>query len=384
MKDKSILCLPQKYCCGCSSCFSICPVGAIQMTYINGFLYPVVNKQICTNCGLCSEACQISIKHKNTKQNILEIACQNRSIEERKTSRSGGVFVELARVILKENGVVYGCAKNNEFLANQIAINSINEINKLKGSKYIQSNLGGTFKDAAKDLVEGKTVLFSGTGCQLFGLKTYLSLRHISMDNLITCDIICHGVPSPLVWKEYLEVVEENNNSKIKEVIFRDKEKYGWSGHVETFILENGLQVSSKENRFYQKSFFRESCYNCSFTTPYRDTDFTIGDCWGIQNIDNPFNEQDGVSMVLIRTNKGLSLFDKIKNNLIYLTINVNNYLQPQLKAPTKKPRGYKSFYKHFNKNKKKAVKKQYFQKTAKEKMLLTVSKIKRMIYGKK
>ena len=196
IKDKS-------KCCGCSGCMNICPKNAIIMKEDkNGFKYPIVDKEKCINCGLCEKVCPILNNKKEQQKEIKAYACYNKNIEERLKSSSGGIFILLAKEILKRNGIVFGAAFDENFNVKHISIDNEKDIEKLMGSKYVQSNMGKVYKEVKEFLENGKYILFSGTPCQIEGLKKFLKKDY---DKLYTQDIICHGVPSPKIWQMYLE-----------------------------------------------------------------------------------------------------------------------------------------------------------------------------------
>lgn len=265
----------------------------------------------------------------------------------RAASRSGGIFTALSDYVLNRNGIVYGCVLTDDFKAKHIRATSHKDRNRMRGSKYIQSELGDTFKNAKSDLDNGLLVLFSGTSCQVAGLRCFLQKEY---SNLICIDIVCHGVPSAKVWEKYLQWQEEKSNSKVNAVDFRNKKDFGWSAHVETLTMADGKKVNSEvwKNLFYGHMILRPSCYRCPYKSIHHPGDITIADYWGIEMASPGFNDDKGVSLVLINNDKGIDLFDKVKNNLIYKSTRIEDSLQPPLVAPFPRPDNRDQFWQDF------------------------------------
>lgn len=304
-------------CNGCSACFNICPVNAISMVKNSeGFLYPQIDYSKCTHCGLCDKACISEVSESNNPNPDCYAVMANDDI--RKNSSSGGVFTILANYVLEKKGGVCGCTFDEKDLkAKHIIINKIEDLNKLRGSKYIQSEIGNCYKEILKLLKTGELVLFSGTPCQVAGLKRFLLKDY---ENLLTVDILCHGVPSAKVYQKYLKEIFKSENEKIINVKFRDKE-YGWSSES-TYNITTNLNkyiINCNENNF-QKAFvknicLRKSCTNCQYCTTKRVGDFTIGDFWRIDYFYPELNDGKGTSLFLINNEKAQSILNTIENN---------------------------------------------------------------------
>lgn len=228
-------------CCGCTACESICPKDAISMQPdALGFLYPKVDENKCIQCGACVRVCQFN-DHYDTSDNYAEplaFAVRHKDINEVMKSRSGATFVAISDYILENGGVVYGVGYKDHFRVAHKRASTKEERDEFRGSKYVQSNLQGVFRQVKQDLKNGLTVLFSGTPCQTSGLKAYIG-KKLSL-NLIVVDIVCHGVPSPYIWRDYLAYLEKKHGDTISKVNFRDKELYGWAAHKESYIFTNG------------------------------------------------------------------------------------------------------------------------------------------------
>lgn len=328
-------------CCGCSACQQICPKNAISMIPdALGFLYPKVDFDKCIDCKLCEKVCSFNDNYETPDSFDKPIAygCKIKDDVERAKSQSGGAFAALSSVVLDMNGTVYGAAYLDKYhVGHKRAIN-IEERDDLRRSKYVQSNVNDCFRLVKDDLKNGLVVLFSGTACQIAGLKSYLKLSRTDMQNLYTIDIICHGVPSPRFWKDYLVFREKERNQTIEKFIFRDKTIAGWHDHIESFIWADGTKTWSREYTriFYLSVMNRKSCSNCHFTNLRRLSDVTISDFWGVEKQDEKFGSDDkGTSLILINTPKGNKLFKQIEDNLDCIVAKQDAFMQPNLMHPT-------------------------------------------------
>lgn len=265
----------------------------------------------------------------------------------RAASRSGGIFTALSDQVLLDGGVVYGCVLTDNFDAVHICADNAEGRNRMRGSKYIQSKLGDTFKNVKKNLDTGRNVLFSGTSCQVDGLKKYLGKEY---DNLFCVDIVCHGVPSKKIWDAYLHWQEQKKRSKVARVDFRNKKDYGWHDHVETFYFESGKSTSSRifRNLFYGHMILRPSCYECPYKSIMHPGDITIADYWGIEKAAPEFDDNKGVSLVLVNNEVGERILELVKEQLIWKETQLENSLQPPLKAPFPKPENREKFWRDF------------------------------------
>lgn len=330
-----------KDCCGCTACASICPHQAISMQPDSlGFLYPVINNSQCTNCGLCEKVCAFNNNY-DISQNLSEpvaLGARHKDIKEVMNSRSGAVFVALSDYVLEHNGTVYGAGYNEHFQVIHKRATNKQERDELRGSKYVQSDLTDIFPQVKKDLKEGLLVLFSGTPCQTAGLASYIGKKLRS--NLLLVDIVCHGVPSPYIWRDYLSFLEEKHYSRVTQVDFRNKKLYGWRAHKDTITFENNeIENEAWYSQFFHNGlFFRESCEKCHFCNLKRPSDLTLGDFWGLEKQDSQFNADDkGVSLLLINTTKGEYLFSQIKEqlNTFKTTSPIYTAANPNLRIPS-------------------------------------------------
>lgn len=329
----------KKNCCGCTACANICPHNAILMTPdALGFKYPKVNMEKCVNCGLCEKICSFNPQYDKILNFIEPIAyaVRHKNLNEIETSRSGAAFIAISDVILNHGGVIYGVGYKKHFVVTHKRATSKEERNEFKGSKYTQSDLGFIFRTVKQDLKNGKIVLFSGTPCQTAGLNAFVGKK--LRKNLVLVDIICHGVPSPYIWRDYLIFLEKKYHSHIVSVNFRDKSKLGWSAHKESFLFQNGC-FDTRDNfqyLFFKHVMLRESCGICHFSNINRPSDITIGDFWGWQKVSTKLNSDNkGVSLVFVNTEKGKRLFDDACNDLTTMQVKIEDCMQPNLCQPT-------------------------------------------------
>lgn len=266
----------------------------------------------------------------------------------RDESRSGGIFTALSDRVLENDGVVYGCVLNNNSVAEHIRADSKELRDRMRGSKYIQSKIGNTYKSVKADLENNKKVLFSGTSCQIAGLKSYLNKEY---DNLLCVDIVCHGVPSPHVWKKYLEWQEKKHQSEVANTFFRNKKDYGWRAHVETLIMKNGKQIDSRvfKSIFYGHMALRPCCYECHYKSIMHPGDITIADYWGIEKAAPSFDDNKGVSLVLINNDKGEEFFESIKSNILWEATKIEDSMQYPLIKPYDAPKNREKFWNDLN-----------------------------------
>ena len=324
-------------CTGCSACVNICPQNCITMgKNTDGFLYPIINFSECVNCEQCKRVCPI-LRPPKLNDNIITIALKNKCNLERMNSSSGGAFPLLAEYVLKQKGIVFGAAYDSNFSVRHIAITNIGDIPLLQGAKYSQSILDHCFSEIKKNVCAGRTVLFSGTPCQCMGLQTFLGKKY---DNLITIDIICHGVPSPEIWQKYVDFRSEKENDGVRpiEINMRSKSS-GWSkyGYSIEFIYDNGkvTQIHNGKDLF-MKAFIgniclRNSCSECHAKGISRCTDFTIGDYWGIWNQHPEFDDDKGTSIILIHSQKGKNILWQLKGKYEYMKVNLNDVYQENM-----------------------------------------------------
>ena len=311
----------KKDCNGCGVCALKCPKNAIEMVEDEeGFLYPKINKEKCINCGLCKRICSNNINELNTNTKTKTYIAINNNKDELMHSSSGGMFSLLARYVIEKGGVVFGVEYDSNLNAIHGYCEEYKDIKRFQGSKYVRSDLNNSYNKVEKFLKENRYVLFTGTPCQCQGLRKFLQKDY---ERLLTCDIICHANPSAKIFNMYKKNIELKYSSKVKDIIFRDKNT-GWRCQTPTIKLENGkiIQDTAYLYAFLNELINRPSCYNCHFCTTKRFSDFTIGDMWGIDILDEELKENDtGISLLSVNTERGLSVFKKIKELMYYKEI---------------------------------------------------------------
>lgn len=306
-------------CYGCGACMQKCPRNCIDMeSDEEGFLYPRVNYQECIHCGLCKAVCPHNKEKPPQKVLPRAYAINNMDDEVRINSSSGGIFSLLSEKIIQEGGAVFGATYDENFRVIHTCVNKTKDLSKLRGSKYVQSDMGSSYKQVECLLKDGKKVLFSGTPCQIEGLLRYINKEY---ENLYVVDIICSGVPSPWVWEKNIQYIEKKVKSKITDINLRYK-KYGWQEYVIRYKFENGKEY--EQSRFldpymlaFRKAYsLRPSCYECEFKTVSRRSDITIADCWGIESIAPELYDRKGTSLVFVHSEKGRIILDSLQNNM--------------------------------------------------------------------
>ncbi len=307
-------------CCGCNACVQACPKQCISMREDSeGFLYPHVDASLCIECGKCEKVCPV-LSQGTLSRPLKVYAAINPNENIRLQSSSGGIFTLLAEQTIGEGGVVFGVRFDESWQVIHDYTESIEGLAPFRGSKYVQSRIGDTYKQAEAFLKQGRKVLFTGTPCQIAGLKKYL---HKEYENLLAVDFVCHGVPSPLIWRKYLaEVSQSHSTSSIASVSFRDKSN-SWKRYHVKVGYNNGECLSQPfyENLFMRgflaDIYLRPSCYACPAKSGKSDADITLGDYWGIENVRPAIDDDKGVGLVLVNTAKGEQCFDKEKVNLV-------------------------------------------------------------------
>ena len=307
-------------CYGCSSCAQICPSGAITFKEDEeGFSYPEINHTKCNDCRMCRSSCPIFKDMPSASEALPQIyAIWNKNDDVRSSSTSGGVFSALAKNIIDQGGVVFGAAFDDKNRVNHTGVASVDQLWKLQGSKYTQSNIGDSYKGARAFLKEGRKVLFSGTPCQISGLHAYLGKGY---ENLYTCDCVCHGVPSPGVFELYKAHLEKIYQSEIKSFNFRNKSG-SWKNYNIKVVFKNGSQhiTDFREDPymrgFIKNIYLRPSCHSCKYASVQRNSDITLGDFWGIEKFNPALDDDRGTSLILANTSRGVEFLEACKDNL--------------------------------------------------------------------
>ncbi|MCR4615785.1 MAG: Coenzyme F420 hydrogenase/dehydrogenase, beta subunit C-terminal domain [Clostridiales bacterium] len=308
-------------CCGCGACVNVCPRDAISMKEDRaGFIYPEVDETLCVKCGKCAEVCVFTEKLRgaNGEPSVYAAATADKSVL--MESSSGGIFTELANAVLDKGGAVFGAAWTDDLAAAHICVEDNAELKKLRGSKYVQSSTGDTFRQVKELLKEGRYVCYSGTPCQIAGLKAFIGE---DCDLLLTADVICHGVPSTKMLRDDLSYVSGGKVSQISDIRFRDK-SFGWGTNGSFLADGSKIKYNSGCSPYYfyflKGEVYRESCYNCRFPGEGRQGDITLGDYWGVrQELISGMGSVDpdmGISCVLVNTEKGKKWLESVEGRL--------------------------------------------------------------------
>ena len=310
--------LVKKNCCGCSACVNSCPKKCIAMKPDSeGFWYPVTDENLCIDCKKCERVCPVLNGHKADNQPKAYLV-RNRNAALRKSSSSGGFFPAAAEFVIEQGGCVFGAGYDEKFNVRHSFIESMDDITKFNRSKYVQSFIGNTYKQTKDFLENGRTVLFTGTPCQIEGLLTFLGKNY---DNLYTMDIICKGVPSPKFWRKYLKWHIKRSKKEIKEVRFREK-TYGYGSTTMRVVYADGSEYDEPYDvdpmlQFYSKEMIsRPSCYNCRFKGKHRRSSFTAGDYWYVSGAAPEMDDNIGVTQVLVNNAKAAAAFEQIRKRL--------------------------------------------------------------------
>lgn len=325
-------------CTGCNACYAICPTHAIEMKCDSeGFLQPQVNNAQCTSCGLCDKVCPVGKEILSNEKLI--IACRAKNPKTVLESSSGGIFSVLAESVLSKNGVVYGCEITDPKHPKHVCIENKEDLDKIRRSKYVQSDKEDVFVSVKKHLAEGKEVMFVGTPCEVAGLSGYLGKKY---DKLLLVDFICHGVPSPMAWRKYIEQQEAEAESTVLSVNFRSKCR-GWRLFSMELTYDNGKKVSNVLTKndylraFLCDLFLRKSCYNCCFKDKNYYSDLTIADFFAVNRIMPEIDNNEGTSIAIAHTDKGKSALEAEFDNIKYwelddshLSLNMTYFNSPK------------------------------------------------------
>lgn len=332
-------------CYGCCACYNQCPKNAIFMGHDNwGNLVPVIDQEKCVDCGLCTKVCP-AIQKTNFSMPEIAYAAITKNEKDYVSATSGGIATAFSKYVIGNHGVVYGAAfVKGTAEVKHIRADSLDGLEQLKGSKYVQSNIDDTFRLVKEDVKSGRQVIFIGTPCQVDGLHTYLQKKY---KNLITVNFVCHGVPSGRLFCEHIEnIIEERDNLNIR---FRSKNKFQLIVKKEEKTCSNPFYKDYYFLGFMRKLFYRNACYICKYAQQERVGDFTIGDFWGFdEKRPFPMEHPNGLSLILINSIEGKEYFEEVKESLIYQQRSVNEAIKgnPQLNHPSKKNANFMRFRK--------------------------------------
>ena len=327
----------RRNCCGCTACSSICPKDAITMRPdVMGFLYPHINENLCIDCGLCVKTCQFHDGYKlyENYNKPMVYGVRHKNEEELAKSQSGAASWAIIEAFLDTPGSVYGATFDTVYHVVHRRATTLEDAQAFRCSKYVQSDLTDVFDKIKVELRTGERVLFIGTGCQVAGLKATVPT---GLHNLLfTVDIVCHAAPAPAVWASFVQFVENKYNKRVISAAFRNK-KYGWHSHIETLEFDDGtpmLESTSFRKLFYDHVIVRPSCTVCHFTNLKRVSDLTICDFWGWEKYYADWNDNKGVSVLMINSSRGAEFFENLKKYVDYRESDIVKCFQPQMGKP--------------------------------------------------
>lgn len=373
-------------CCGCTACAAVCPRHAISFQENNrGFFYPIVNEEKCVGCLKCEEVCSYKLdiqKNNYDKDELIAVyAVKSNNQEVIGKSSSGGVFTALSDYFIESDNAIASCVYNDKLYAVELIIyNDKITRDSARGSKYIQAEIKDGFSKIIDWLKKhpDKKLLVIGTGCQIAGLNKLLEEKKIR-EQAVLVDLICHGAPSPGLWKKYANSLEKKIGAHIETISFKDK-KYGWK-NPGTYANMGDKEISIKPfaDWFYAEWSIRESCYQCPYTKLSRLSDITIGDYWGIENVEPEFYDSMGVSLVLIQSEMGNNIFESIKDKIVYVESNSKDCLQPRLISAANRPKNSEKFWRDIEKKGFEYCTKKYKEEDVKSLLYRTKRKFKRL-----
>lgn len=365
-------------CSGCTACYNICPKSAITMVEDSeGFLYPKVDTEKCVDCGFCDKVCPLLHYGKSQKNTVLRAyVAHHRNKNIWYESSSGGAFTAITDYVYANDGVVFGAVYDSDFQIRHDKAETPKEALKFRGSKYAQSRLNDVFKEIKKGLASGRKILFSATPCQVAGLYSYLRKDY---DNLFTVDLICHCVPSPKVFKDYIKYIETKYKKKIVRINMKDKTQ-GWPIQTPRLYFDDGSSLFAVKDSYLWETIFysylaiRPSCHSCRFSNLNRVGDITIGDYWGVEKYHPEYNLPQGASLVLINTPKGEKAFEEISSKLESTVTDVVKALPNTLLYSTKPHPKRSEFWKDYHQMPFEKVCKKYLEPTV-------IGRLKRFVF---
>lgn len=343
--NKIILFETKEDCCGCQACYEVCPNQAIEWKQDEeGFYYPQINYKKCVSCKKCLNVCPLKNRNIN-KEKVLCLGGQNKNMKIRESSSSGGLFSVFAQAILNSAGSVFAVGFDSNLQVKHMEITEIKELDRVRRTKYVQSDINHTYSLIQSRLKKQKWVLFVGTPCQAQALINYLNKKY---ERLIIIDLICYGVPSPGIWEDYIYQISKKN--KILNFNFRDKRNHN-NGHTVSWNTKkqehvHPLMQDTFSKWYFQNLIIRPSCHSCPFTQIDRNSDITLGDFWGIEKVNSKFNDGMGNSLIILHSKKAREMWEKVKINCKFFSCTKEDILQPRLKEPTPRSKNRNRFMK--------------------------------------
>lgn len=375
----------KKMCTGCGSCLSVCPLNCIRMkSDKEGFKYPEIDMDVCVSCRMCERTCPVLNKDELCDENEA-FAAINHNDSVRSASSSGGVFHAMALAVLRQGGYVCGAIYDEDFQVKHVVSDKKQMIDKMLGAKYTQSNPWECFKKIKQKLEDNKKVLFVGTPCQVAGIRKYLQKEY---DHLLLVDFICHGVPSPMIWKHYVEERQklDSDGSELLNVELRNKES-GWSRYryAVKFSYKNHTPYFNEQSNdtymrgFVNNLFLRPSCSTCCFKGINRYSDITLGDYWGIWKQYPEFDDNKGASVIIIHTDKGKNMWGRVSDEFTKFPVDIKKALEenPSAFYSSKPHKNRDAFFKHYKCNKSviRQIEKKLVQKNRKQRIVQIIRK---------
>lgn len=373
--------LSPNYCCGCSACANVCANGAITIKEDErGFLLPFIDEDKCVDCGLCKKVCDFKKVGQMDNNTLHAYSLVHSDEGTLKNSTSGGAFTALSDVVLKFGGKIVGALMEDDFSIHHVITGSESIRNKMRGSKYVQSDMSDIYTSIKDTLNSGCKVLFIGTPCQCAAVKSFFALKS---ENLYVVDFLCHGVPNNKMFKEHINFLEEQYGKKIVGFSFRDK-RYGWGSYNSINFNADGTIDARWINRAYCNFFLanlslRDSCYNCKYRSLYRPSDITIADFWGIEKLAKKYNHA-GVSMVLTHSDKGEELLNQVKSQCEIVEYPFDRVVYRMNDKPVTRPNRYAAFWDTYKVEGYSALVKKFFDNSFKSRARHEIRKIAKLL----
>lgn len=332
-------------CCGCKACANACPCDAISFQADEyGFWYPVIDEGKCIGCNKCIKTCDFQKKEVLGNKPLAGLAARHKEKAVYDNSTSGGMFTAIAEWVLAKGGLVYGCVYNDDMKTVHTIAENKEQLAAMRNSKYVQSDVGFIYRDVKENLKKGKLVFFTGTPCQVAALYSFFGKT--DQNNLLTADIVCHGVSSPWMWNKYVNYIEEKHHRRITDYRFRDK-RFGWERPVISVIFEDGgskwwfSTIDMYAENYYHHNLFRHSCLHCKYACSIRMGDFTICDFWGYQNSNLKMSTIEGVSACLLNTEKAKKIVGYLNINSEKMAPEIIIAGNDQLRGPVSKGKNW-------------------------------------------
>lgn len=336
-------------CTGCAACVSVCPTNAIKLIENeNGFREPIVDQEKCINCRLCKRLCEMDIDYMDPKSVFI---AKHKSETVYKNSQSGGAFTAISDYILSRGGVVYGAVFNDAFEVIHVRAVEAETRDKMRGSKYIQSDMDSVYKNIETDLRSQNLVLFVGTGCQVAGILRFLQKKRLDLSNFYAVDLLCHGVPSLVIWRDTLNYFRKKFGAEVTSICLKELQEKSRPVLSMKFGSKEVADIVYRK-LYYSNLALRASCYSCQYNKTQRVGDITIGDAWGIDKANPEFNDKRGVSLILFNSDKAVQIQKYILSAMETKQVEIRDYIQECMKSSAKPNRSTATFWKDYHSRK--------------------------------